>query len=358
MLKCTYQFSSLDKLDDLETIAILKAVTKAHKPLAVLQGLLISLPNPNILIATLALQEAKDSSAIENIITTHDDLYRSSYAASQFTSAAAKEVHSYAEALRAGLEEVTRTGLLTNRTIGTIQKTIEHNDAGFRKQGGTQLKNAQTGEVVYTPPQLANEILNLMSDLEAFVNNNDLSDYDELIKMALIHHQFESIHPFYDGNGRTGRILNILYLNKQGLLDTPVLYLSKFLNKNKTEYYKLLQQVRDTGSWEPWILFMLKAVQVTSEDTLQTIRSLLALMERQSADIKSKLPKIYSYELLTNLFEHPYTKVDFLSAATGVHNNTARNHLNLLVDIGIVHKNVVGKEHYYINTELFELLQK
>ena len=358
MLKCTYEFTPLDQLVDLETVAILKAVTKAHIPLAVLQGLVTSLPNPNLLIATLALQEAKDSSAIENIITTHDDLYRSSYATRQFTSASAKEVHNYAEALLSGLKVVTRTGLLTNRTITTIQEAIEHNDAGFRKQGGTQLKNAQTGEVVYTPPQLANEIIDLMSDLEAFVNNNELSDYDELIKMALIHHQFESIHPFYDGNGRTGRIVNILYLNKQGLLDTPVLYLSKFLNKNKTEYYKLLQQVRDTGSWEPWVLFILKAVQVTSEDTLQTIRALLALMERQSAHIKEKLPKIYSYELITNLFEHPYTKVDFLSTATGVHNNTARNHLKLLVDIGVLHKLDIGKEHYYVNTELFELLQE
>ncbi|MFT6895888.1 MAG: Fic family protein [Paraglaciecola sp.] len=358
MLKCTYQFTPLDQLADLESVAILKAVTKAHIPLAVLQGLVTSLPNPNLLIATLALQEAKDSSAIENIITTHDDLYRSNYKTQQFTSAGAKEVHSYAEALLSGLKIVTRTDLLTNSTIITIQKAIEHNDAGFRKQGGTELKNAQTGEVVYTPPQLASEILELMSELEAFVNNNDLSDYDELIKMALIHHQFESIHPFYDGNGRTGRILNILYLNKQGLLDIPVLYLSKFLNKNKAEYYKLLQQVRDTGSWEPWVLFILKAVQVTSEDTLQTIRALLVLMERQSVHIKEKLPKIYSYELITNLFEHPYTKVDFLSAATGVHNNTARNHLKLLADIGVVNKLVIGKEHYYVNTELFELLQE
>tara|TARA_R110000868_G_C10865649_1_gene761862 strand:+ start:258 stop:1331 length:1074 start_codon:yes stop_codon:yes gene_type:complete len=357
-LKCTYQFRSLDQLVDLETVAILKAVTKAHIPLAVLQGLVTSLPNPNLLIATLALQEAKDSSAIENIITTHDDLYRSNYATQQFTSTGAKEVHRYADALLSGLKVVTRTGLLTNSTIIAIQKAIEHNDAGFRKQGGTQLKNAQTGEVVYTPPQLASDILDLMSELEAFVNNNELSDYDDLIKMALIHHQFESIHPFYDGNGRTGRILNILYLNKQGLLDTPVLYLSKFFNKNKAEYYQLLQQVRDTGNWEPWIIFILKAVQVTSEDTLQTIRALLTLMEKQSTHIKEKLPKIYSYELITNLFEHPYTKVDFLSAATGVHNNTARNHLKLLAEIGVVNKLEIGKEHYFVNTELFALLQK
>ena len=357
-MKCTYQFPQLNQLADLESVAILKSVTKAHIPLAVLQGLVTSLPNPNLLIATLALQEAKDSSAIENIITTHDDLYRSSYETQQFTSANAKEVHSYAEALLSGLKVVTRTGLLTNSTIVSIQKAIEHNDAGFRKQGGTQLKNAQTGEVVYTPPQLASEILELMSELEAFVNNNDLCDYDNLIKMALIHHQFESIHPFYDGNGRTGRILNILFLNKQGLLDAPVLYLSKYLNKNKAEYYKLLQQVRDSGNWEPWILFILEAVQVTSEDTLKTIRALLTLMERQSALIKEKLPKIYSYELITNLFEHPYTKVEFLKAATGVHKNTARNHLKLLADIGVVNKLEIGKEHYYVNTELFELLQK
>ena len=192
------------------------------------------------MIGTLSLQEAKESSAIENIITTHDDLYRSDYESKSFVSHSAKEVHNYAQALNRGYGIVKEMGLITNNTLLTIQQILEENDAGFRTQAGTQLKNDQTGEVIYTPPQDRDEIIRLMSDLERFINEDESSSYDDLVKMALIHHQFESIHPFYDGNGRTGRILNILYLVKQGLLDTPILYLSRYINQNKQQYYSLL----------------------------------------------------------------------------------------------------------------------
>lgn len=354
-MKTNYIITPLEQLGDIETKAVLKATAKAHQALGELKGLAVTLPNQYLLLATLSLQEAKESSEIENIITTQDDLYRSHYPSQQFTSNSAKEVHSYAKALEMGYETVKETGLLTNNTIIKIQRIIENNGAGFRKQGGTKLRNQKTQEVVYTPPQTPDEIIQLMSGLEAFINNEALSDYDDLVKMALIHHQFESIHPFYDGNGRTGRIVNILFLSKQNLLGTPILYLSRYLNRNKTEYYELLQQVRDSNDWEPWLLYMLKALQVTSQDTLATIKAIMALMQKHKQTIKMQLPKLYSHELINNLFIHPYTKVEFLVNELGVHRNTASKYLNQLVEIGVLTKHKLGKDNYYLNAELFNL---
>ena len=230
----------LPHLGDIESKAVLKKTAKAHQALAELKGVVGSIPNQAILLNTLPLQEAKDSSAIENIITTHDDLYQSDSLARQFISLAAKEVHNYATALRRGFEQVQQTGLLTERHILEIQQCIEENDAGYRTQAGTVLKNQQTGEVVYEPPQHPDDIINYMRNLEQFINDDQLCDWDDLVKMAVIHHQFESIHPFYDGNGRTGRIINILFLVKQNLLGLPVLYLSRYINQHKSSYYSLL----------------------------------------------------------------------------------------------------------------------
>ena len=357
---CNYNFIPLEQLGDIESKAVLKATAKAHQALGELKGLAITMPNQYLLLATLSLQEAKESSEIENIITTQDDLYRSNYQSQQFISTSAKEVHNYAKALEAGFNTITQTGLLTNNTIIDIQQIIENNNAGFRTQGGTQLVNQQNTQVVYTPPQTGQHIIDLMCDLENFINNDELSDYDNLVKMALIHHQFESIHPFYDGNGRTGRILNILYLSKQNLIGAPILYLSRYLNRNKVEYYQLLQSVRDNNgsnqSWEPWLLFMLKALQVTSQDTLKTIKGLIALMQSTKQIIKAKLPKIYSHELINNLFTHPYTKVEFITQDLSVHRNTASKYLNQLVDIGVLTKHKLGKDNYYLNNELYALL--
>src|SRR3990167_2513402 len=224
----SYTIPNLPLPVDLETKAILKKLAKAHQALAELKGITCIIPNQSILINTLALQEAKDSSAIENIITTHDELYESDVSSKQFSSFAAKEVYSYAAALQSGYQKVQKTGLIINNHILEIQQTLEGNSAGFRKLPGTVLKNDQTDEIVYSPPQNESQIQLLMNNLEQFINNNSLSDIDPLTKMAVIHHQFESIHPFYDGNGRTGRIINILYLVKQGLLDTPILYLSRY----------------------------------------------------------------------------------------------------------------------------------
>jgi Fic family protein len=346
----------LPNLGDVETKPILKKLTKAHQALAELKGVASSIPNQSILISTLSLQEAKDSSEIENIITTQDDLYRSNSQTRQFVTLAAKEVHSYARALREGFEQVKRTGLLTSRDILAIQACIEENAAGYRKLPGTELKNNLTGSVIYTPPQHPDKIVELMSDLEQFINDESLCDWDPLTKMAIIHHQFESIHPFYDGNGRTGRILNILYLVQQGLLDTPVLYLSRYINQTKADYYQLLQLVRTTSKWEDWILYLLEGIEQTSRQTTELIRDIKDLMFSHKHRIREQLPKIYSQDLVNNLFCHPYTKIEFVTDELQIHRNTATRYLDDLVRISLLSKHRIGKENYYLNDDLFTLL--
>ncbi|MBW3635344.1 MAG: Fic family protein [Armatimonadetes bacterium] len=341
---------------EIETRAVLKKLARAHAALAELKGVVASIPNSEILINTLSLQEAKDSSAIENIITTHDDLYRSDVLARQFVTTSAKEVHLYATALREGFERVQTTGLLLSADILRIQACIEENQAGFRRLPGTELQNERTGEIVYTPPQHPDEIVRLMDNLERFVNDDGLSDFDPLVKMALVHHQFESIHPFYDGNGRTGRIINILYLVKQGLLGSPVLYLSRFVNQNKGDYYRLLQKVRREGAWEEWVLWMLDGVEITSQQTTVLIRDILALMQRHKHEVRERLPKIYSQDLINTLFRHPYTKIEFVRADLGVSRVTATKYLEELVGIGILSKTRIHRDNFYLNEALFSLL--
>lgn len=341
---------------EIETTAVLKKLARAHQALAELKGIAVSIPNEGILISTLSLQEAKDSSAIENIITTHDDLYRSDSIAKLFVSVAAKEVHNYANALHYGFQQVKAHRLLTNNDVLHIQATIEENSAGFRKLPGTALKNDLTGATVYTPPQHADEIITLMTNLERFINNDDLCDWDPLTKMAVIHHQFESIHPFYDGNGRTGRIINILYLVKQGLLKIPVLYLSRYINQNKNDYYHLLQTTRDTDDWQSWLMFMLEGVEQTAKQTVALIEGIKTTMQAFKQKMRSELPKIYSQDLLNNIFRHPYTKIDFVMTELNVSRITATHYLNELVDIGLLAKHKIGRDNYYINTALYDLL--
>jgi len=341
---------------DFETKAILKKLSKAHQALAELKGVTESIPNQSILLNTLSLQEAKDSSAIENIITTQDDLYTSNALKKEFASIAAKEVHSYALALRNGYMMVKETGLLTNNSILEIQETLEENKAGFRELPGTALKNTQTGETIYTPPQEPKQILDLMRNLEQFINDDSLSDIDPLTKMAVIHHQFESIHPFYDGNGRTGRIINILYLVKCGLLDTPILYLSRYINQKKGDYYRLLQTVRTENTWEEFILYMLEGIEQTSNQTTHLIRNIKELMQSHKNKIKTELPKIYSQDLLNNLFRHPYTKIEFLCEELDIERRTAGKYLDQLVGIGVLTKHKIKKDNFYLNHALFGLL--
>jgi Fic family protein len=342
---------------DVETKAILKKTAAARSALAEMKGAALSIPNESILISTLSLQEAKDSSAIENIITTHDELYQGDYLKKEFKSIASKEVHNYAEALRWGFETVRQKGFLSNNHIIQMQATLEENDAGFRKVPGTELKNEQTGQIVYTPPQTHDEVVALMNNLEQFINDNELCNWDPLVKMAIVHHQFESIHPFYDGNGRTGRIINILYLVKEGLLNLPILYLSRYINQNKGDYYRLLQKVRTENAWEEWVLYILEAVEQTSLQTIKIIEGIKGLMKKNKETIRTELPKIYSQDLLNNLFRHPYTKIDFVMEETGVSRKTAAKYLDELEKLGIVSKQRIWKDNYYINTDLFNLLQ-
>lgn len=351
-----YKIPMLPLKIDLETKEVLKKVTSARGALGELKGVVTSIPNESILISTLSLQEAKDSSAIENIITTHDDLYQSNFFTKNFRTLASKEVYNYALALRTGFEKVKQNGFISNNLIIDIQASIEENKAGFRKLPGTELKNEQTGGTVYTPPQSYDEIITLMSNLEKFINDSSVSDLDPLIKMAIIHHQFESIHPFYDGNGRTGRIINILYFVKEGLLNIPILYLSRFINQNKNDYYKLLQLVRTTNDWQSWILYILDGIEKTSNQTVLLIQEIKVLMQSQKQKMRSEIPKIYSQDLLNNIFRHPYSKIDFVIEDIGVSRKTAIRYLDELVRIGILNKQKIWKDNYYLNIDLFHLL--
>ena len=351
----TWKLIPLPYAEDLETKSILKQLPAAHAALAELKGLVQSIPNQIILLNTLGIQEAKDSSSVENIITTHDDLYKANLDFEVSISPDVKEVQNYVAAMKRGFELVSTQGLLTNKSILEIQETLEGNNAGFRKLPGTALKNAQTGETVYLPPQDPNEILSLMTNLEQFINDPELSDYDPLVKMAVIHFQFESIHPFYDGNGRTGRILNILYLVLTGLQKLPILYLSSHIIRNKPDYYRLLQGVRENGDWESWISYMIQGVENTAKETILLIEELKVLMAEMKNTLRDNY-KFYSQELLNNLFAHPYTKIEFLVRDLGVSRITAANYLNQLAADGVLRKERLGTGNYYVNEKLFALL--
>ena len=340
---------------DLETKAVLRKLAGAHRYLAELKGVVGTIPNEDILINTLTLQEAKDSSEIENIITTHDELYKSTLFEDVIQNLSAKEVRHYATALRAGFAEVRKNGLITTNLIISLYQELEQNDGGIRSQSGTTLKNDKTGEIIYTPPQSYDEILPLMTNLEQFINDESMLNVDPLVKMAVIHHQFESIHPFYDGNGRAGRIINILYLVAQGLLDIPILYLSGYIIQTKQDYYRLLQHVRDGGSWEEWLIYILDGIEVTSRNTIRLVTDIKDLMQHYKHRIRTILPKIYSQELLNNLFSHPYTKIEYVQQDLNVSRLTAGKYLNQLAEHGFVKKQKIGRYNYYINEPLFKL---
>jgi Fic family protein len=341
---------------EIETKAVLKKLIPARSALAEMKGTAATIPNEDILIHTLALQEAKTSSAVENIVTTNDELFQSDYRAKKFRSIAAKEVYCYAHALLSGFESLKQKGFISINQIIDIQSILLENNAGFRKLPGTELKNEQTGITVYTPPQNYDDIVSYMTNLEKFINNEEISDCDPLVKMAVIHHQFESIHPFYDGNGRTGRIINVLYLVKEHLLDIPILYLSRFINQNKNVYYTLLQKARNENAWEEWILFILDGVEQTSLQTTKIIQGIKQLMLSKKEIIRTKLPKIYSQDLLNNIFKYPYTKIEFVMNDLQVSRLTATRYLNELTNIGVMEKQKIGKENYYINTGLYDFL--
>lgn len=336
-----------------ETVAILKALTKASRALGELKGEVKKIPNSQILIDTLTLQEAKDSNEIENIVTTDDELYQAAIEI-QIPSIAAKEAQNYADALKLGYSIIKEKGLLTTNDIKKIQSKIAPNHP-IRKIPGTVLRNPRTEEVVFTPPQDQNEIKKLLANLEHYINSEEFHNIDSLIKMPIIHFQFESIHPFYDGNGRTGRIINMLYLVQQKLLDIPVLYLSSYIIRNKNDYYRLLQEVRTKNNWEEWIVWMLKGVEQTALETINVVNKIKVLMDQYKKEIRAN-HSFYSHDLINILFKHPYTKIDFLQRELNIHRNTASSYLNILAKEGLLTKVKIGKSNYYINQPLFEAL--
>lgn len=340
---------------DLETKAVLKKLAGAHRALAELKGIAQTIPKQEILINTLTLQEAKDSSEVENIVTTHDELYKSSLGLEKFISPAAKEVQNYIAAIKRGFSIVLKQKILSINNIIEIQEILEKNKAGFRKVPGTNLKNQQTGAVIYEPPQSAKEIKELMENLEFFINDNTLTDYDPIVKMAIIHFQFESIHPFYDGNGRTGRIINILYLVLNDLLDIPILYLSRSIIRNKTIYYRKLQDVRDYDNWEEWLLYMIDAVEEIAYETMHLVNNIKNEMMIMKNILRDNY-KFYSQELLNHLFKQPYTKIEFLQNDLGVSRVTASSYLNRLAQDKVILKYKLGKTNYYINITLMNSL--
>mgnify|MGYP000223846604 CR=1 FL=1 len=342
---------------DLESKGVLKKVVEANKALAELKGAARSIPNQSILINALALQEAKDSSEIENIITTHDELYRSLVNNSN-ASHAAKEVQRYREALYRGFDLIKEQKLLLKRHIVNIQNVLEENDAGIRTQSGTALRNARTGEIIYMPPQDYETIQKLMDNLEQYINDPKVDDYDPLVKMAIIHYQFESIHPFYDGNGRTGRIINVLYLILNDLLDLPVLYLSSYIIRTKADYYRLLGTVRTDDTWEEWVLYVLEGIKQTALESVKQIEEITELIQHTKEELREKLPKLYSKGLLELLFKHPYTKIGFLVDELGVTRKTAGVYLRAIEETGILESMKMGRDVYFVNKRLFQLLQK
>lgn len=358
MLKSTYAIPDLPPRKAVETVAVLREAARAHRYLAELKGRAAAIPNQGILIDTLSLQEAKASSEIENIVTTQDELFQARLFPDRATTAAAKEVALYVDALKCGFDGLReRQGLLTANGMIDMFRILKRTQEGFRTTPGAVLRNEKTGEHVYVPPQSSAEVVEHMTALERFIND-PAGDLDPLVRMAIIHHQFESIHPFSDGNGRIGRIVNVLYLTQQGLLDIPILYLSRYITSRKGDYYRLLQSVRDTGQWEPWLLYILRAVGETAIGTLKLIEQIRLLMADYKRRMRDDHTKIYSQDLLNNLFRHPYTRIEFVQQELGITRQTAARHLDQLAVGGLLVKHQEGRSNYYINEPLVTLLTR
>ncbi len=346
---------------DFQTPELLKALVSAHRHLAELKGCAASIPNQAILINTLALQEAKASSEIESYVTTQDELFQADLHIARWVSPAAKEVSRYREALTHGFERMRQQqGILSNSTLIALFQLLKNSSESFRTSGGTVLKNERTGATVFVPPQEGTHVLAHMQALERFINDDAGCDLDPIIKMALIHHQFESIHPFSDGNGRIGRILCVLYLVRTGLLDTPALYLSRHINQHKNDYYRLLQAVRDevpnATPWQAWVIFMLHAVAQTAQRAVQLVSGMRELMAETKRRMRADAPKLYSQDLLNNLFRHPYTRIEFVQHDLNITRQTAARHLRQLAQVGLVKEHSQGKHLYFINEPLVQLL--
>jgi len=340
---------------DVETKAVLKRAISAGRTLAELKGLGATIPDQSMLVNSLVLQEARASSAIENIVTTNDALFKAFSANMANVDPATKEVLRYRQALWEGYNTLKKKPLLTTNLFIKIVQTIKQNSAGIRNQPGIAVGNPLTGRVIFTPPEGEVLLRDKLKELEIFIHTE--GSMDPLVKMALTHYQFEAIHPFFDGNGRAGRIINILYLVMRELLDLPVLYLSKYIIDRKTDYYRLLREVSEKGAWEQWILYMLDAVETTAALTRQRIVDIRTLLEETLAQAKKKLPtRVYSKELIELVFRQPYTKGQFLVEAGLAERKTAAEYLQELEKIGVLKGRRVGKENLYLNVELYKLL--
>jgi Fic family protein len=350
-----WEWSPLPPAVDVETSEVLKKALEAQRYLSELKGISQTIPNQGILLNTLPVQEAKDSSEIENIVTTTDALYKADIEKEKKIDQTTKEVQRYAIALKEGLNRIQKKKLLKVNDIISVQKILEDNDAGIRSLPGTKLRNPSTGEVVFVPPQHKDVIAKALDNLEQYINDDELSPVHPLIKMAIIHVQFESIHPFYDGNGRTGRILNMLYLVQKDLLDIPVLYLSRYIVRNKPQYYSLLQRVRTHNDWENWILYMLEGVKQTSIGTIQDIKDIREQMLSAKHQIRKQF-SFYSQDLINHIFRHPYTKINHLKEDLRVSRPTATKYLDELSEADFLNKVKQGRDNYYINSKLLEIL--
>lgn len=340
---------------ELETPAVLKAAIGANRALAELKGKAESIPNQSILINSIILQEAKASSEIENVVTTNDRLFEAFSAGDSSYDPQTKEVLRYREALWKGFSALAKRPLSTNLFIDLVQ-TIKQNEAGIRKTPGTVIANQYTKKIIYWPPEGEERIRRLLANLEDYIHEEN-PDIDPLVKMAVIHYQFEAIHPFDDGNGRTGRILNILFLVLKNLLNLPILYLSDYIISRKPDYYRLLREVTEQDAWEPWILFMLDAVHTTAGETMQKIDGIRALLEETIEKAKKELPaRVYSKELVELLFQQPYCKIKFLVDHGIAKRQTAGDYLKELENIGILKSKQVGRETLYLNVQLYDLL--
>lgn len=339
----------------LETKEVLKKALEAQQFLSELKGISQTIPNQEILLNTLPLQEAKDSSEIENIVTTNDAIYKANLSSLDSLDKSTKEVKRYTIALSIGLARIRRDGIISVRHIKKIQELLVDNDAGIRKIPGTKLSNPTTGKVVFVPPQSKQMIDKALKNLELYLNDDELSPAHPLVKMAVMHVQFESIHPFYDGNGRTGRILNILYLVHKKLLDIPVLYLSRYIVRNKSDYYRLLQRVRTHNDWHAWIIYMLEGVAETSKDTIRVITGIRNIMLQYKHDIREEF-SFYSQDLINHLFKHPYTRIEHLMKDLKISRPTATKYLDELSKKKYLVKIKQGRDNYYVNEDLLNLL--
>jgi Fic family protein len=341
---------------ELESKAVLKRVIAARTALADLKGAGSLIPDQAILVRTLGLQEARLSSEIENVVTTSDQLYRALADDARSADVATREVLAYARAVERGCEAVRAGRPLATGLFEKLASMIRETDARVRRMPGTKLANPATGKVVYTPPDGERRLRDLHANLENFLHADD--DLDPLVRMAVAHYQFEAIHPFTDGNGRTGRILNILILIQHGLLDIPVLFLSRFILERKNDYYRLLREVTERDAWEAWILYMLEAVETTSRETHDRIRAIRDLMDEWIERVRTEKSKIYSRELIELVFRNPYSKIRFIEEAGIARRATASRYLHELADLGLLQPIQRGRDVYFLNEPLVRLLAR